>query len=94
MNPSVGAPIVTGSPGASGVLMLDTTVDSVGPYASNMARPGAQRATSSGGQASPPVTTHRTLSRPAGSTEASAAGVTKQCVTRSRSSRSASSSPP
>ena len=31
-----GAPMVTGSPGASGSLMFDTTVVSVGPYALNM----------------------------------------------------------
>ncbi|KAF0963862.1 hypothetical protein MLGJGCBP_03001 [Rhodococcus sp. T7] len=86
--------MVTGSPGTSWSLILDTTVASVGPYALNMRLPGAHRATSSGGHASPPVTTHSRAVSPAGSTDESAAGVTKQCVTRSVSSTRASSAPP
>ncbi|BCN49115.1 hypothetical protein RE9416_24160 [Prescottella equi] len=93
--PSGGRPIVTGTPTASGSLMLATTVASVGPYALNIRRPGAHCATSSGGHASPPVATHSSAAvRPAGSTEASAAGVTNACVTRFSRNRSRSSSPP
>ncbi len=74
--------------------MLATTVASVGPYALNIRRPGAHCATSSGGQASPPVATHSRAVSPAGSTDASAAGVTNACVTLFSRSRSRSSSPP
>ncbi len=69
-------------------------VVSVGPYPLWNRRPGAQRATRSGGHASPPTTTVSRSSSPVGSTDARAAGVTNAWVTRSLRSSSASSSPP
>ncbi|BDU02574.1 hypothetical protein IFM12276_56020 [Nocardia sputorum] len=100
MTARIGAPIVTGSPGASGALMFVMIVVSVGPYPlkNSRVRPpdtgSTQRRTSSGGHASPPATTTRNSSSPVGSTDASAAGVTNAWVTASRRSRDAKSSPP
>ncbi len=53
----MGPPMVICSPTVMGALMFDMIVVSVGPYALCRSRPGAQRATSSGGQASPPTAT-------------------------------------
>ncbi|SLH89674.1 Uncharacterised protein [Mycobacteroides abscessus subsp. abscessus] len=99
--PRIGPPMVTSSPGTSASLMLVMMVVSVGPYPLWKARirpvsPSgtAHFATSSGGQASPPATSTRRVSRPVGSKVASAAGVMKACVTRSRRISSDSSSPP
>ncbi|TWH16742.1 hypothetical protein L618_002000000260 [Rhodococcus rhodochrous J45] len=91
--PHTGWPMVTVSPGTSMSVMLQTMVVSVGPYALYIRRPGAQRATSSGGHASPATVT-ASHSTPVGSTDASAAGVENRWVTRSRRSSAASSSPP
>src|SRR5689334_15926954 len=55
--PATGDPIGgTPDPAARGALIVTSTVVSVGPYALTISRPGAQRSTTSAGQASIPVT--------------------------------------
>ena len=84
----------TGWPGSSSELTEENTVASVGPYALNIDRPLAHRSTNSGPAASPPVTTTRNTSKPPGSTDANAAGVTNACETRSSPNNRANSTPP
>src|SRR5947209_6728677 len=82
--------------GASGWLQVETTVDSVGPYALIMRRPGAQRVTRPTGHASPPTITHRNSGTPAATssgTVASATGGINACVTRLSDSTAANCSP-
>ncbi len=78
----------------SGSLTDENTVASVGPYALNSDRPAPHRSTSSALAASPPVTTTFRSSRPDGSTDANAAGVTNAWVTDSPDNTAANSEPP
>jgi hypothetical protein len=93
----MGRPIGGVRPGASGELHVDTTVDSVGPYALIMRRPGAQWSTRPAVHASPPTITVRKSGRPVRGTRsgtvASATGGISACVTRPRASTSANCSP-
>ncbi|GAA2371301.1 hypothetical protein GCM10009855_08260 [Gordonia cholesterolivorans] len=83
-----------GAPARRGSDTVHQTVVSVGPYRFSMVRSGAQRATSSGGQASPATASTRRSSSPCGSAAASAAGVMQAWVTRFARRKSDSSTPP
>ena len=91
--PRIGPPIVTGSPTLIAAPAFDWIVASAGPYVLNIRRPGAHRATSSGGHASPPTTTVPRSSSPAGSTVPNAVGVSATWVTLSRNRICANSLP-
>ncbi len=73
---------------------VDTIVVSVGPYALKKRRPGAQRATRSAVEASPPTLSVRSESRPVGSTDPSTAGVMTAWVTFVAAMSARSSAPP
>src|SRR3954447_11285105 len=93
----MGPPIGGTPPGDSGSLQVDTTVDSVGPYALIILRPGAHRSTSSAVHASPPTITVRNAGRALAATSsgtvASAAGGMRACVTDCSEITLASSAP-
>ncbi|SHW22005.1 Uncharacterised protein [Mycobacteroides abscessus subsp. abscessus] len=88
----MGFPMFTGPPGVSGVPVAQM-VDSLGPYALNMRRPGAQACTSSSGQASPPVIKVVSSSSRVRSRDATTVGVSSVALTRWCCIRSASASP-
>src|SRR5439155_15462856 len=88
-----GRPIGGVTPGRSGPLQVDATVHSVGPYALIIRRPGAHRATSSAGHASPPTARVRKSGSATSGTVAIATGGIRACVTRFATITSASSSP-
>nr|GLK35448.1 hypothetical protein GCM10017611_23010 [Rhodococcus wratislaviensis] len=85
---------MTDSPTTKPPLAFDMIVASVGPYALNIRRPGAHRATNSGGHASPATTKAPNAPTAAGSTDDNAVGVNTACVTDSPTKIRANSSPP
>src|SRR5439155_26288928 len=86
--PTGGVPVPS-----SGPLVAIITVDSVGPYAFTIRRPGAHRAASSASHASPPTTSTANPPSPSAGTPASTLGTISAWVIASRRSTPASSAP-